>query len=306
MKYVPAGMSRFVSRQVLKTQKNSPTILFAVGVVGMVGTAVAASRATLHLEEEVLEPAQKAKADLAVATVQYSSVNEGQELTKIYGKAAMSTVRLYAPAIGLGVVSIACLTKSHTILKERNAGLTAAYAAVAASFSDYRKRVADEYGEEKENELYHAMTDSQYVVETDKGPKVVNGKNATRDSSSPYKFFFDETAKNWKRAPGYNQMWLNTQQDYCNDKLRANGHLFLNEVLEVLGGAEARRPEGQVVGWLYDVEEAARRKPGYKGDGYVDFGIFKNNSFNGTRFVNGEEASIVLDFNVDGPIMDMI
>lgn len=297
MKYVPAGVSRFVGRQALKTQKNSPTILFAIGVVGMVGTAVAASRATLRLEDEVLVPAEKEKANLQVGLQKYQSINEGQEMTRIYGRAAVKTIRLYAPAIGLGVVSIACLTKSHKILQERNAGLTAAYTAVAASFSNYRKAVATEFGEEKEQEIYHAMEEADRTFVGKDGVEFTRtGKEATRNSRAPSKYFFDETNKNWKRAPGYNQMWLNMQQQYANDKLRANGHLFLNEVLEVLGGAEARIPEGQVLGWLYEGD----------GDGYVDFGVFRNNSFNGTRFVNGEEQSIILDFNYDGPIMDKI
>lgn len=297
MKFVPTGVSRFVGRQVLKTQKNSPTILFAVGVVGMVATTVAASRATLRLEDEVLIPAQKAKADLQVGLTKFDSIDEGQELFSIYTKAAGRTLKLYAPSIGLGVVSILCLTKSHNILKERNAGLAAAYAASMASLQEYRKRVADEFGEEKENEIYHAMekgvatfTDEDGVVHE------LKGKMATRGSASPTRLFFDETCKNWKRSPGYNQMWLNMQEDYANAKLRANGHLFLNEVLEVIDGARRHCPEGQVLGWVYDPEKVHQ----------VDFGIFRDNSFNGTRFVNGEEASIILDFNVDGYILDKI
>ena len=42
-----------------------------------------------------------------------------------------------------------------------------------------------------------------------------------------------------------------------------------------------------------------------KGDNYVDFGIYKNNSAH-RRFVNGLEYNILLDFNVDGVIYDLI
>ena len=47
-----------LGRQVLTVQKHSPALLFGAGVVGIVGTVVLASRATLKLEE-VLEKAQK-------------------------------------------------------------------------------------------------------------------------------------------------------------------------------------------------------------------------------------------------------
>ena len=40
-----------VGRQLLVAQKHSPAVLFAAGVVGVVGTVVLASRATLKLNE---------------------------------------------------------------------------------------------------------------------------------------------------------------------------------------------------------------------------------------------------------------
>ena len=65
----------------------------------------------------------------------------------------------------------------------------------------------------------------------------------------------------------------------------------MNEVYEHLG-FEHSSP-GAVVGWVL----------GDKGDNHIDFGIFEAHS---SRFVNGDERSIVLDFNVDGVIYDLI
>ncbi len=53
-KFVPTAVSKRVGRQILRGQKHSPTILFGVGVVGIIATTVTACRATLKLEE-VLE-----------------------------------------------------------------------------------------------------------------------------------------------------------------------------------------------------------------------------------------------------------
>ena len=60
-----------------------------------------------------------------------------------------------------------------------------------------------------------------------------------------------------------------------------------------------RTKAGQVVGWIYDKEHPT-------GDNFVDFGIYNLNIEKARDFVNGYERSIVLDFNVDGPILDMI
>lgn len=58
----------------------------------------------------------------------------------------------------------------------------------------------------------------------------------------------------------------------------------------------ARTNAGQVVGWIY-----CEKNP--VGDNYVDFGIY---NLQNEGFVNGNERSILLDFNVDGIILDKI
>ena len=55
-----------------------------------------------------------------------------------------------------------------------------------------------------------------------------------------------------------------------------------------------RSPAGQVVGWTLDGE----------GDGFISFGLYDGK--NVQDFINGREASILLDFNVDGPIWKKI
>ena len=62
----------------------------------------------------------------------------------------------------------------------------------------------------------------------------------------------------------------------------------------------ARRTKaGAQVGWVYDENNVV-------GDNYVDFGIFDTRRSKARDFVNGYEKVIVLDFNVDGYILDLI
>lgn len=56
---------------------------------------------------------------------------------------------------------------------------------------------------------------------------------------------------------------------------------------------------GQVVGWIYDEENPI-------GDNFVDFGIYDQNRVKNRDFVNGYERTILLDFNVDGNILDLM
>ena len=60
-----------------------------------------------------------------------------------------------------------------------------------------------------------------------------------------------------------------------------------------------RTKAGQIVGWVYDEDNPL-------GDNYVDFGIYDINREKSRDFVNGYERVILLDFNVDGNILDRI
>ena len=55
---------------------------------------------------------------------------------------------------------------------------------------------------------------------------------------------------------------------------------------------------GQVVGWIYDKDNPV-------GDNYVDFGLYADN-LSYSDFANGFDTAILLDFNVDGNIWEMM
>ena len=60
-----------------------------------------------------------------------------------------------------------------------------------------------------------------------------------------------------------------------------------------------RTKAGQIVGWVKNNKDE-------NADHYIDFGIFNVNRPKSRDFVNGYENVILLDFNVDGPILDLI
>jgi len=294
-----------VGRQVLKLQKHSPVLLFSAGILGVVGTAVLASRATLKLDDILVDTQEKLE-KLHVANISelasYSEDMYQRDKAVVYIQTAVKIGRVYAPALGLGILSVAALTGSHVILTKRNAALTAAYALLDKGFRDYRARVEAAYGPEKERELRYGLEERE--VFDDEKQKVVKVKDVMPKGGSIYARCFDKTNKNWQKGPNrYNQFFLASQQQYCNDLLRARGHLFLNEVYDMLG--MDRSPAGQVVGWLYDQCDGTPQHDKC-GDNYVDFGIFVGDRESGLRFAHGVEDAVWLDFNVDGVIYDKI
>lgn len=295
-------------RQILLARKHSPTVLFGVGVAGVVTTAVLASRATLKMDD-VLREAEELRSKIDAAKevaeknedVEYNEIDAANDTRLLKIKTAIKIAKLYAPAVGVGVLTIAALSGSHIIMTRRNVSLTAAYAALDQGFREYRKRVVDELGLEKDQEFRYGVIEKQVAVETDHGTdirtvKVLDLEKVREQGGSMYARLFDEFCPNWSKQPGYNQMFLKSQESYANDLLQGRGYVFLNDVFDMLG--LERTPAGQIVGWLKGSEG---------GDGYIDFGVFRDdNAYMGMQFVTGNERSVLLDFNVDGPIWDKI
>ncbi len=290
MKFIPKGipqnMTRSIGRTVLTAKKNSPHIFFVGGVVGVVGSAVLACRATLKLEEKLDE----IKNDVDILK-EMGEISKDQDHYKDVSYVCVKTTivfgKLYGPSILVGAASIAALTGSHIQLTRRNAALSATLAAVSKAYESYRIRVQEEIGKDREIDIYRNIKEQEVEVDGKKKTAKVCDPNG----HSPYARFFDETAENWQRNAEMNRHFLHLQENYANHKLRARGHLFLNEVYDWLG--LERSQAGQVVGWVLNGD----------GDGYVDFGMFDCES---SRFINCLEQSILLDFNVDGVVYDKI
>ena len=123
-KYIPQGVTRAVGRQLLTLRKDSPKILFALGIVGTIGSTLLACRATLKLEETLDE----FKDDVAGVKTLVENIPDGgytradynKDVAYAYLRGSMKLVKLYAPAVILGAASLGALTGSHITLTRRN------------------------------------------------------------------------------------------------------------------------------------------------------------------------------------------
>lgn len=300
MKFIPKAVSTKFGRQLLVLQKTSPQVMFAGGVVASVGATVLACRATLKLSDTLSSAEElKQKAEFLYdsgSNKDYTEKQYARDLTVIKVKTVLNVTKLYAPAAGLAMISVALLTGSHITLNRRNASLTAAYAAVDQAFDQYRGRVREQLGEDADRDFrYGTRVVEEKVEGTDGKNKVVKHTRVGEGEPSQYARFFDELCQDFKRNPEYNMIFLRAQQNYFNQMLQSRGHVFLNEVYDSLG--IERSSAGSIVGWVL----------GKGGDDYVDFGIFDDKTNSRVRdFVNGREDAILLDFNVDGVIYDKI
>lgn len=300
-----------IGRGGLILKKYSPEILTAAGVIGTVGSTVLACKATLKVED-ILDEAKK-KSNLINAVhdgeievdAEYTDKDYSKDLLVNRTQTAVKLIKLYGPAISLGALSITAILGGQHILRKRNVAVMAAYKLCEESFNNYRSRVKDELGEEKDRQFYYGMTEETVkdkVKSKDGKTKTVTKKveKAPDHLYSQYARFFDEANINWDKSPEQNMYFLKMVQNQMNDKLKARGHVFLNEVYDALGFD--RSEAGQLVGWVWNNDNTAMEA----GDGYIDFGIFDGNDCAKRAFVNGDERSILLDFNIDGMIYDLI
>ena len=300
-------LTRTLNRTGLKIKKHSPEILLATGTVGVVASTVMACKATLKVEEIVDEAKDKLDMIHRVSSdptkaEQYPEKDSKKDLTIVYTQTAVKFIKLYGPSVTIGVASLACMIGSNRILNKRNAALAAAYAAVDKSFKEYRGRVIERFGKQMDRELRYNIK-AQEIEETtvdENGKETVTKKTVEvmdPNNYSQYAIVFDDGNEGWDPDPERSKYFLIQQQNWANERLKSRGHLFLNEVYDMLGAK--RTKAGAQVGWVYDENNC-------EGDNFVDFGIFDTNSPKARDFVNGIEKVIVLDFNVDGYILDMI
>ena len=301
--------SRTFCKAGLKLKKHSPEILVVGGVVGLVASGVMACKATTKLSailddsKEQIELFDKVAANPEMVNEEYTVEDAEKDKKIVKVQTAVKVAKLYAPAVAIGMVSIGAIFASNNIMRKRNVALGAAYATVDQAFKDYRNRVVDRFGEELDKELRYNLKTKEVkeTVEDENGKKKTVKRNIKyMDSPMPSEFavIYDDGCAGWTKDPEDNKFFLIQQQRYANERLKRRGYLSLNEVYELLGFPSTKA--GQVVGWLYDCKD-----PNYKGDDFVDFGLYNVDYEPNRDFVNGYERNIILDFNV-APIIDFM
>ena len=325
------GITRTFYKANFQLKKHSPEILVVNGIIGMTTSAVLACKATTKAGT-IIEETKNSMHDLHLVSIaagiesknkdafthediekinllkkredvkSYTKDDLKKDTTITYAQTAVKFIKLYGPAVVLGIASITSILAGHNIIRKRNVALAAAYATVDKSFKQYRSHVVERFGDELDKELrYNIKAKEIEKTVTDEKGKEKKVKEVINVADDPNKYsdfarIFDEYCVGWSKDPESNLVFLKQQQNWANEKLQSKGYLFLNEVYEMLGFPITKA--GASVGWIYDKNDPV-------GDNFVDFGIYNMNSQKAHDFVNGYERSIILDFNVDGPIIDM-
>lgn len=142
---------------------NAPTILTAMGAVGLVGTAVLAVKATPEAMRRI-EDADSRRVD------DYEGANL-QPLTKI--EQFKAGWKPYIPAALSATVSIACIVSANSIHAKRSAAIVGLYTVSETAFKEYREKIASTIGEKKEREVRSEIAGDRMEANPASGNQVI-------------------------------------------------------------------------------------------------------------------------------------
>ncbi len=308
---IVSSVSRGIHRVGFKFKKYSPEILLVTGLVSGGACVVSACRATRKLDA-VLESKRKFEADFDAYikengySDEYTEEDAKKELAVVNIKTGVEVAKLYAPAIGFGLISVASILGSHNIVNKRYLSAAAAYTATLGDFKDYRQRLIERFGETGEaldRELRYNIKaeEVEETVMNEDGTESVVKKTVQRASVedlSEFSAIFTDGCKGFDpNYPEYNLKYLIELQGHWNNALQSDGYVFLNDIRKDLGLPRTRL--GQTVGWVYD-----KKNPDVQN--FIDFGLSDLTKQGVVDFVNCREASIILNFNPDGNVYELM
>ncbi len=296
----------------------TPDILVVAGIATSVAAVIGFCRQTrkaipvMDKYSENVEKIRCAREDASQpdALVTYDDKTYRKDLIDETVRTVVKLGKIYVVPIALEAVSLGCFIGGHGILKDRNVAITAAYAGIASELKGLHERIVERYGEDIDRELTHGVCVREIEeksIDPETGEEIVEKKlveTLDRDQNdpnyySPHARFFDESCAGWRDDPEYNLWYLREKEQQANLRLQSQKHLFLNEVYDMLG--MQRGEAAQVEGWTYS---DSGKNP--YGANHVSFGL-NNVQKPGVRdFVNGRTPIVLLDFNVDGKILDKL
>lgn len=205
-----------------KATKHSPEILIGVGITGMFSSVVMAVKAT----PKVYSAIEKEK--------EIRRLEEKPELTKV--DILKMSWKSYLPATIMFGLSTTCIIGANNVNTKRNAVLTTACHVSERALSEYRNKVVEVIGEEKEKEVRDKVSKDRMTKDPISSNTVIFSKGETLCYDTITGRYFNSDVDRIKKAENELNHILLTG-DYCS----------LNEFYDMLDIPATEM--GTAVGW---------------------------------------------------------
>lgn len=171
------------------------TLLTCIGIVGVVVTAVMASKDSIKAHDLLID----------------AEIEKGSELTT--KEKVVVAAPAYIPTIVTVSATVACVLGANILNKRNQATLMSAYALLDASYKEYRRKVEDIYGEGSDDTVMSEIAKENYEESTfDELPE---GETLFWDSQSGQYFTstIDEVLLKVEMEDGMEAYIVNTPYD---------------------------------------------------------------------------------------------
>lgn len=186
---------------------NSPVVLTAIGVTGTITTAYLTAIASFKAATLIdLEYDRRDKMNLEPLDF------DTKEKIKLVWKE-------YIPAVGVGIVTIACIVGANRIGTRRAAAMAAAYSISEKAFVEYKEKVVEKLGENKERDIRDEIAQDQ-VNRNSTGQQVLVGDGNALCYDTFSGRYFRGTMEDIKKA------WNDTNYEILHNNYCSLGEFY--------------------------------------------------------------------------------
>ena len=248
------------------------------------------------------------KAMYALDEYEYEKIAMGEDGGMSRAYLAKTLTKAYLPSVAAHAGGILCILEGHHISHGRIVAVTTLAVGAQAQLEEYRARVIADQGEEKDLLYLHGGVEKE--IETTKITKSGKEKKVKKTVTVPdpygvsklYSIRVKPGDGCWNWDLDYLLLTLTQGENYFNRKLAVDGFVTINDIVRYLrilkedGSGELDiRQEWQITGWYKDNPRGT--------DGYISLGLGEREDYLADF---REECGIVLEFNTDGVIYDLL
>jgi hypothetical protein len=197
---------------------NSPAILTAAAVVGVVATAVLVAKAAPQAHNDI-------------ANEQFERADEVTAVEKV-----RLTYQYFIPAVAVGTATVACIIGANTISTKRSTALASAVGLSEYAFKEYRNKVIEHIGTNKETKVHDdVMKDVVDRTPVDNNAIILTGERS---------LFMDSFARQYTET---DMETVRRAVNDINEQIYNDMYASLNDFYNLIGIPASN--VGEEVGW---------------------------------------------------------
>lgn len=215
-------------------RQNGPTILTCFGTLGVLATTILTVRATTKAVR-LIDAAQIERGDEPLSRI---------EVIQCVGKE-------YLPTIMIGTASIMCIFGANYLNKRQQASLISAYTLINSSYSTYRNKLIELYGEDADQKIIDDIAvEIPEDIEIHSECLCQNLTQLPKELIGNTSLFYDEYSERYFESTIEKVILA---EYHLNRNYILRGYAELNEFYMLLGLTETEY--GSVVGWSMREDE---------------------------------------------------